>query len=335
MSISSITVDENTLTGYFCSDTIYNLSNRVLSDNEIKVLEKGLDFAPIQRKINEPELRSDFGEFCRRMRIKRLFRNEPTLDFSEKSAFHTKSSWNPPKGDPHLEVILSRVEEELFTIIERSLRYTNLSQEERKAIRSLVDNKNIAIKKVDKGSFVAIWDHNDYITEAEKQLSDNVVYKQVNFKEKNLCDLVETSNRFYRGLKLDGHISEKEMKYFMYKYKKVTNLGKLYLLPKIYKRLYDVPGRPAISNCDTPTEKVSEFLDHNLKNIMQEGLSYIKDTEDFLKKVQNMGKIFQDSILVTADAVGLCPSIPDNTGLKDLKDTRDCRQNKRYLLICK
>ena len=32
-----------------------------------------------------------FGEFCRRMRIKWHFRNEPTLDFSEKPAFHTKS----------------------------------------------------------------------------------------------------------------------------------------------------------------------------------------------------------------------------------------------------
>ena len=34
---------------------------------------------------------------------------------------------------------------------------------------------------------------------------------------------------------------------------------------------------------------------------MQECWSYIKDTEDFLKKVQNMGKTPQDSILVTAD----------------------------------
>ena len=36
----------------------------VLSDNKIKILKKGLDLAPIQRKINEAELRSDFGELC-------------------------------------------------------------------------------------------------------------------------------------------------------------------------------------------------------------------------------------------------------------------------------
>ena len=39
----------NRLTGYFCLDAIFNLSNRVLSDNEIKVL----DIAFIQRKVNE------------------------------------------------------------------------------------------------------------------------------------------------------------------------------------------------------------------------------------------------------------------------------------------
>ena len=60
----------------------------------------------------------------------------------------------------------------------------------------------------------------------------------------------------------------------------------------IHTRLYDVPGRPVISNCNAPTEKVSEFLDLHLKPIMQEGWSYIKDTEDFLKKIQNMGKYY-------------------------------------------
>ena len=115
----------------------------------------------------------------------------------------------------------------------------------------------------------------------------------------------------------------------MYEYKKVANLGKLYLLPKIHKRSYDVPGRPVISNCGAPAEEVSEFLDLHLKPIMQEEWSYIKDTEDFLRKVQNMGKIPQDSLLVIADVIGLYPSIPHNAGLKALKDALDYRQNKK------
>ena len=58
------------LRGDFYSDTIFNPSDRVLSDAEMKLLEKGLDFAPIQRKINELELKEDFEEFCGRIRVK-------------------------------------------------------------------------------------------------------------------------------------------------------------------------------------------------------------------------------------------------------------------------
>ena len=35
----------------------------VLTETEIKVLEKGLDYAPIQKITNEPERRKDFYGF--------------------------------------------------------------------------------------------------------------------------------------------------------------------------------------------------------------------------------------------------------------------------------
>ena len=57
---SSDVIPDKRLKGYFCSDTVFNLSGRVLSESEIKVLEKGLDFAPFQSKVNEAELRRDF-----------------------------------------------------------------------------------------------------------------------------------------------------------------------------------------------------------------------------------------------------------------------------------
>ena len=55
ISIPSILTEKCWLCGSFMSDTVFNLSRKVLTDTEIKVLEKGLDFAPIQRKLNEPE----------------------------------------------------------------------------------------------------------------------------------------------------------------------------------------------------------------------------------------------------------------------------------------
>ena len=101
-----------------------------------------------------------------------------------------------------------------------------------------------------------------------------------------------------------------------------------YLLPKIHKRLSDVPGRPVISNCGTPTEKASEFLDYQLKPIVQKGKSYIKDSGDFINKIRTIGNIPEGAILVTADVVGLYPSIPHEAGLNALKEALDNRENK-------
>ena len=98
---------------------------------------------------------------------------------------------------------------------------------------------------------------------------------------------------------------------------------KLYLLPKIYKRLSNVPGIPVISNCGVPTEKVSEFLDSHIQPIMRKGWSYIKDSQDFINKLRELGKIPDNAILVTADVVGLYPSIPHNIRLRALKEASD------------
>ena len=46
----------------------------------------------------------------------------------------------------------------------------------------------------------------------------------------------------FKSPRKDKLITEEELKYFTYEYKKVTNFGKMYLLPKIHKRLVNVPG---------------------------------------------------------------------------------------------
>ena len=54
---------------------------------------------------------------------------------------------------------------------------------------------------------------------------------------------------------------------------------------------------------------------------MKQGESYIRDALDFLAKLKAAGEVSKGAILVTADVVGLYPSIQHSEGLDILKKT--------------
>ena len=141
-----------------------------------------------------------------------------------------------------------------------------------------------------------IWEWSVNIMEAEKQLNNKAVYKDVNFDKDLIPNLTGKNYRLFESLKCRQLITEKEFKYFRFEFKKTCNLGKLYLLPKIHKRLSNVPGRPVISNYGAPTQKVSEFLDNHMQTIMIKGWSYVKDSQDFINKSRKLGKIPKKAI---------------------------------------
>ena len=94
---------------------------------------------------------------------------------------------------------------------------------------------------------MVLWDHEDYLAEGYKQLSDESIYGNVKHSNDNtLSDLIEKSNNFFNRFNRKKNISDKELKYFSYSFKNASCLGKMYLLPKIFKRLYNVPRSPAI-----------------------------------------------------------------------------------------
>ena len=205
---------------HFCSKTEFNLSKKVLTETVIRILEKGLGFAPTPTRINESDHKRNFNEFSRKMRCRWYFTNEPTEHFSEKSSFNIKSNWNPPKGHPALEIFLSKLEYEVFSVLPGTPCNYNLSKKEWLAMRGLAEDRNIFIKPADKGFCVALWDREDYLAEAEKQLQDIDIYEDSDFKESDLVKLVEKSNTMFQSLRKKNLIAENERKYFCYQYKK-------------------------------------------------------------------------------------------------------------------
>ena len=93
--------------------------------------------------------------------------------------------------------------------------------------------------------------------------------------------------------------------------------------------MYDVPGRPVISNCSFDTENISSFLDHHLIPLAQRAKSYIKDSNHFLNKIKKIGKLPKGAILCNMDVVGLYHNIPHEEGLASFYKFLETRENKQ------
>ena len=74
----------------------------------------------------------------------------------------------------------------------------------------------------------------------------------------------------FEGLKKKRVITEKKKNYFKWNFEKATNAGKLYLLPKIHKKLSNLPGQLVVLSSGTLTGNVSQFLDHHLLRAIKE-----------------------------------------------------------------
>ncbi|XP_066911610.1 uncharacterized protein [Clytia hemisphaerica] len=293
-------------------------------DHHLKCFDfKRLKFIPTPRFVDKAALKNDLERFGRKLRLKWFFRNDERDfvpdQFKKKS--NRSKNFNPRNQDAAIEMYLSRLEEEILNLNTR-IREHNISKEERKAIDSLRNDTSIIIKGADKGSCIVVWDREDYLREAESQLGDESVYEKLSGDASPLIEVVKSC---IDSIDKRGDIPRDTLDYFLVENPKI---GRFYLLPKIHKRLYRVPGRPVISNSSYYTENISAFLDFHLKPLAKQVKSFVKDTNDFLKKLSSLPNLPSDTILCTADVVGLYPSIPHEDGLESLRRAFDSRDEK-------
>ena len=102
----------------------------------------------------------------------------------------------------------------------------------------------LVIKCANKGSGFVAQDREDYLKDANKQLSDEEVYEKVTIDSSTLESTIFTALNKIRRARGDLPAD-----YLEYLFNKDSYLARFYFLPKIHKWLHNVPGRPVISNC--------------------------------------------------------------------------------------
>ena len=298
---------------------IVNLSDYKLKRNELTLLSRGLKFVPTPTP-DPLELQTDILLFERRLKLKQYFKEQPFTP-NEKQPFKNSNGWTPLFTPPkHLSHLIVDVEQNIRSLSFRNT-HSNITREEKKAIKSLKDNTEIIIRQADKGGCTVIWDRKDYIKEAKRQLMDKKYYQPLS-KDPTMT-ITKEVNDFISNLHkrriLDDDLSN---------YLKIKNPRTpiFYLLPKIHKQ--NNPGRPIVSQINGPTSKISQFVDVHLKSSAQTTKSYIKDTTDFLYKLSQIGEIPENSLLVTIDITSLYTNIPHADGIKAARKALNSRRDK-------
>ena len=287
---------------------IKNLSNTHLTDEQITLLSRGLKFIPVpatRENLIRHQLLADFNQFARRMRLQYIFYGQE----KEPHPFHVKSDWDPPvQPSVALETFLEEVRYELTTInIEKPK--DNLSHGERCALKELSRDKNIILKKADKGTTTVIMNREDKIHEGQVLLDDVNNYRPL---EKPMADATAKKvQQVIRSLLQEGHINDMTAKWLSLT-PNPPRIPVFYTLTKIHK---PTPvGRPIISGCDGPTERISAFVDHFLQPIAKIQPSYLKDTTDFINFIEKT-KLPSNIILVSMDVTSLYTNIPQEEGI--------------------
>jgi len=310
----------------------------------LSLLERGLSFCPTQDEPDMSKYMSDLDLFFRQLRRTEYFGDDSSQEFPElisilnhftsqedDSTFHERkfrdsSNFDPPYSTPTLETFCRTVRMQVYKHTSRKPKFHNLTKQERLAHQQLLDNPEIIIKPADKGGCIVIQNTLDYIAECERQLSDT------NFYLPQDHDPTEEHNQRVSAkiteMTENQAISPEVADHLVFTKPRTACF---YTLPKIHKPTRPPPGRPIVSANECPTERISGFVDHFLRPHVPKIRSYIKDTTDFINKIEAIPPLPLGALLVTLDVTALYTNIPNQDAIRVARDTLNQHRQDGYI----
>lgn len=179
---------------------------------------------------------------------------------------------------------------------------SNLSKCELLALSKLKNDDSIVITPADKGRVTVVMNRSEYHQKMSSLVNDEQTYKKLDRdpsqklqrKLNNKLFTLHKANIFKRPLYSKLRCS-------------VAQAPKLYGLPKIHKE--NIPMRPIVSFCSSPTYELSKYLANILKPLTDHSRHRVINTEEFVNRIKNE-TMEENHELVSFDVKSLFTSIP-------------------------
>jgi hypothetical protein len=315
---------------------IYNFSSIALTRDMEKVLNRGLNFCVTPPALNLTDILVDYKKFERKMKWKEFFHDQESNEEYIPPIFKKEKTNMPKSSSSELTAFIAGVKGELLGTKANRI-HPNISQGEKDALKELIRLQKfrvITIKPADKGAGIVIVNFQDYMASALEHLSSRNLHSDSyygNVNEQDVKDARAKISLILVEAKENKIISEDEFKAMNPKDKDV---GKYYHMYKVHKKHEEgslPPVRPIISGSGSMTENISHFVDQHAKTLVPKVPSYIQDTPDFLRHLEDYNytqKLPDNAFPVSIDVTALYSNIDPDEGISVFKKALDTRPNK-------
>ena len=260
-----------------------NLSKYKLSTAQSKVLSRGLGYAVSPDKICQPSIVDDCIVACEKACWK-LDKSE--ADQLRSEIVGTLKSAKPPTS--------------------------NISKDERKAIKELQEEDSIMVLGADKGRATVVLDKSEYDNKMQALLSDTKTY--VKLDKDPTPKLKKELVSILQGLEKEGKI-RKEDKQFLYP--TTENVLRIYGSPKIHKD--GTPLRPIVDFTGSVGYNVAKSLADILSPLVGQSEHRVLNSKNLADDLRDL-TIEEDEILNSHDVVALFTNTPIDLTLQILRE---------------
>ena len=312
-----------------------------MSPEHYQFLQLGLSFYPTPKIADPVKICHDNEQFCRRLRLHEYFLYNGDANKQPVHIHRCETRWTPPnRRNTFIDSFINYISDQYNNFISNTPYSVmpTLPKQQQKALRELSNNTNIVIKEADKGGVITIINKEDYIHDCSLILADNSTYL------KTTSDMMEAHNE--EAKEIIGNISSNNRSHISQLFPVKATPGTFYALPKLHKlshlifsntnrhmkdgnlintaQLIDKANslnirpsyRPIVSSKTTLAEHISGYVDSILQPLLHNITSLITDTNDFLRKLNDINHLITpESTMITIYVNSLYTNIPHTDGI--------------------